>query len=313
MRRLLGFLGALVVLLVLLVPAALAASPLPHTGRVLISTQGDVVIGAGEHADAVIVIAGHAEIRGEVNTLVIVDGSADLNGATLDAVAVVGSQLEIGAGTVVYGKVQRLDSIVHQTDTADLQGGIVDLGPGFFELGGAIAAALLLLWIGFGVANVVAGLLLAGLAARQMRAAEDLISRQPALAAVAGLLGAILVPVAAIVLFPTVVLAPLGFGILVVALPLMAFGGYLVAAVWVGEWLLRLLGSRAERQRPYLATTLGVVVLGVLGLIPVVGLVVAIASVLGFGAVIVLGVRTIAGGSRPVGGAAQPQPVAMGA
>jgi hypothetical protein len=172
---------------------------------------------------------------------------------------------------------------------------------------------LALLWLGFGLANIVAGLLVAGLAGRQLRAMEALISHEPVLAGLAGLVGVILIPVAAILLFPTVVLAPLGFGILVVALPLATFGGYLVAATWVGDWLLRVLGSRQEHERPYLAVVLGVVALGVLGLVPVLGLVVAIATLFGFGALIVSGIRTISGGTRPAMGTPQPAPLATGA
>src|SRR5215211_2500876 len=39
-------------------PAVLAAEPMPHTGRVLISTQGDISVPPGEQADLVIVVAG---------------------------------------------------------------------------------------------------------------------------------------------------------------------------------------------------------------------------------------------------------------
>ena len=59
----------------------------------------------------------------------------------------------------------------------------------------------------------------------------------------------IVIPVVAILLFPTLIGAPLGFGILVVALPLVAFGGYLVAATWLGEIVVRR-ASMAERERP---------------------------------------------------------------
>jgi hypothetical protein len=313
MKRLLGLAGALALALGLLVPAVFAAEPLAHTGRVLISTEGDVTIPAGEHADVVVVVDGNAAIRGEVNTLVVIDGTADLQGAILQDVVAVGSEVEVGPGTVVYGELQRLDSQVHQTGDARIDGGVVDLGARLLEFGGAFAAVLALLWLGFGLANVVAGLLLAGLAGRQLRATEAIISREPVLAGLAGLVGVILIPVAAILLIPTVVLAPLGFGILVVALPLATFGGYLVAAAWVGDWLLRVLGSHQEHERPYLSVVLGVVAMGVLGLVPVLGLVVAIATLFGFGALIVSGIRTITGGTRAAAGTAQPIPVPTGA
>jgi hypothetical protein len=306
MRRVLAFLGALAVALLLVVPGVRAADPLAHSGRVLIDVQGDVAIPAGDQADVVVVVGGRAEIRGVVNTLVVVDGSADLQGASLETLVAVRGQVEVGPDTVVRGEIRRLDSTVHQSGNAIVAGGIVDLAPRLLEFGGVLATVLLLLWIGFGIANILAGLLLAALGARQVRAAKELIVHEPALAGVSGLLAAILVPVAGILLLPTVVLAPVGVAILVVALPLIAFGGYLVAAVWVGEWLLGMLGDHRERERPYLAVVIGVVVLGLVGMVPVAGLLVAVASLLGFGALLVLALRTIFGRPRPFTGAMQP-------
>jgi hypothetical protein len=306
MRRVLAFLGALIVALLLVVPGVRAADPLAHSGRVLIDVQGDVAIPAGDQADVVVVVGGRAEIRGVVNTLVVVDGSADLQGASLETLVAVRGQVEVGPDTVVRGEIRRLDSTVHQSGNAIVAGGIVDLAPRLLEFGGVLATVLLLLWIGFGIANILAGLLLAALGARQVRAAKELIVHEPALAGVSGLLAAILVPVAGILLLPTVVLAPVGVAILVVALPLIAFGGYLVAAVWVGEWLLGMLGDHRERERPYLAVVIGVVVLGLVGMVPVAGLLVAVASLLGFGALLVLALRTIFGRPRPFTGAMQP-------
>jgi hypothetical protein len=313
MKRLLGAIAAGILAFGLVVPAALAADPLPHTGRVLVSTEGDVVIPSGDHADVVVVVRGNANIQGEVNTLVVVEGTANLSGATLETVVAVRSAVEAGPGTTIYGELQRLDSSVHQTGNVSIDGGVVDLSGRFLDIGRALAPFLLLLWIGFALSTIFAGLFLAALGARQVRATEQLISREPVLAGVAGLLGVIVIPVAAILLFPTVILAPLGVAILVVALPIVAFGGYLVAAVWVGDQVLRLSGSMQQRERPYLAVVVGVVVLGAIGLVPVLGLLTAIASLFGFGAVIVMALRTMTGGSRPAAGLAPVAPVAAGA
>lgn len=162
-----------------------------------------------------------------------------------------------------------------------------------------LVPALILLWIGFALATLVAALLLAGVAARQVRAAETIISREPLPAFLAGLLGVIFVPALAIALMITVVGAPLGFAILFGVWPLLAFAGYLIAAIWTGEWILRQSDNAATRERPYLAALLGVVVLGLIGLLPVLNLVTAVASVLGFGAVLILGWRTLRGSGAP--------------
>jgi hypothetical protein len=308
MKRFIALLGALILGLSVVVPGAFAAEPLAHTGRVLVSTEGDVTIPRGDHADVVVVVEGNADIQGVVNTLVVVEGTATLTGASVETVVAVRSRIEVGAGTVISGEVQRLESTIHQSGNAEIRGGTVELSERWIQAGAILAPALAILWLGFGLSTLVAGLLLAGLAARQVRAAGTLISQEPALTLVAGILGVIVIPVGAILLVPTLIGAPLGIAVLVVALPLIAFGGYLVAATWIGEWLLRRT-STADRDRPYLAVVLGVVALGAVGLVPVVSLVVAIASLLGFGAILVLGLRTLIGSTSARASTPQAMPL----
>jgi hypothetical protein len=312
MRRL--FAASAAILLSLgMATTALAAAPLGHTGRVVISTEGDVTIPAGEHADVVVVVNGAAHIQGEVNTLVVVEGTADLTGARLETVVAVTSSVEVGEGTVIYGELQRLDSSVHQTGNVEIQGGITDLSGWFLETTAVLAPALIMLWLGFALSTIVAALLLAGLAARQVREAGRLISSDPLVTGLIGFLSVIAIPVGAIVLMVTVIGAPLGLGVLLGVLPMLAYAGYLTAAIWTGELILRRTGPGTERERPYLAAILGVIVLGALGLVPVLGLVVMLASLLGFGALIRLAFRNFRGTSRPMAGAAVPAPSPSGA
>jgi hypothetical protein len=307
MKRLL-ILAAVVLATVALVPPALAAEPMAHSGRVLVSTQGDVTIPEGEQADVVVVVQGNANISGEVYTLVVVEGTANILGARIETVVAVRSQVEVGEGTVVLGEVKRLDSIVHQTGNAEIQGGITDLAAMFVQMGAVLAPALIMIWIGFGLAMIVAALMVAGLAARQVREAERLISAEPLPTFLTGLVSLIVVPIGAIVLFATLIGAPLAAGVLFQVLPLMAFAGYLVAAIWIGDWVLTRLSVRQQRERPYLASVIGVVILGLLGLVPVLGIVVAIFSLLGFGAVIRLGIQAFRGTPAAFAGVARQAP-----
>ena len=304
MRALAAF--AAFLLCLALARVAFAAEPLPHNGRVVISTQGDITIPANEHADAVVVIQGAATIQGEVNTLVVIDGTAQLAGARLESVIAVTSSVEVADGTVISGELQRLDSTVHQTGNVEIAGGITDLSEWFLEASAVLAPALFLLWLGFGLSTIAAALLLAALAARQVREAGRLISTDPLATGLIGLLSVIAIPVGAILLMVTVVGAPLGLGVLFAVMPLLAYAGYLTVAIWTGEWILRRTGPPSERERPYLAAVLGVVLLGLLGLVPVLGLIVTVASLLGFGALIRIGVRTLRGSPRPSVGAPAP-------
>jgi len=287
MRRIIGIAGAMLIVLFTMVPAVLAAE-MPHDGWVLWSTGGDVSVAAGEHADAVIVIDGTATIAGEVNSLIVVSGRAELTGATVESLVAISSQVNIGAGTTVLGDVRYLDSTVTQAPDAQVTGRVSDLTGDFAVFGAVLVSAFFLLWVGFVLAAVVAALVLAALAARQVRAAETIISREPGVALVAGIAGTFLPILLIVALFVTVVGAPLGFAILFGVWPFLAFVGYLVAAIWVGDWILARTSPGVHRERPYLASVIGMVVLGILNIVPLVAM---LATLFGFGAVLVLAWR----------------------
>lgn len=307
-RRVLASAAAIVVCLLFVVPIAAAADPLPadlgHSGRVLIATDGDVLVPAGDHLDAVIVVRGHAEIAGTVNTLIAIDGSATLRGATAETVLAFNSPVRLEPGTVVRGDILTLNSNVHRQGDAEVLGDVRDIAGILFGLGAVLAPILVLIWLGFGLATIAWAWLLAALAASQVRRAERTISEEPLRVFAVGLLGLIVVPALSAGLIATIVGAPLGIGILVAAWPLLAFVGYLVGAIWIGDWILARTSPGTERERPLLASTIGVLVLLLTALVPVLTIVAAIASLFGFGALLVVGWRTLRG--RPALGSPAP-------
>jgi hypothetical protein len=311
-KRFVGIAGAVLIALVVLAPVALAADPMPHNGRVLVSTEGDFTLAADDQADVVVVVNGTGTILGEANTVVVVDGALDLQGARVETVFAVRSPVEIGADSVVLGDVMTLDSLVHQTGNADIQGNVTDLPSMLVGFGVVLAPALLLLWVGFGLAMIVAGLLLAGLAARQVRQAEAIISHEPVMAFATGIVGLIAFPLVAVLLIVSLVGAPLGVAVLLQVWPLVAFVGYLVAGIWIGEWVLRRMSPEQIRERPYLAAVIGLLILGFMGIIPILAIVTALASLAGFGAVLLLAFRTIRSGhqSQPTVAGHMPAPMA---
>ena len=301
MRRIVAIAAVLVIVMLFLVPVALAADTMPHSGRVLISTQGDVTIPAGEQADFVMVVDGTATIAGEVNTIFVVNGAANLTGARTETVIAVNSPVNLADGTVVLGDVMTANSLVQQAGNAEVVGEVKDMQTSFIALGVVLAPALILLWIGFGLAVIAAGLLLAGVAGRQVRAAEALISHEPVLTFATGIVGMVLIPLAAFLLIATLIGAALGVGILIALWPLVAFVGYLVAGIWIGDWVLQQRRPAVSRERPYLAAVIGLLILQALSLVPVLGIVSALVSLFGFGAVVLLGWRTLrAGGGTQV-------------
>ena len=298
MKRLLVAGASLLLLFLFFVPAVLGADPeLPHNGRVLISTEGDITVPAGDHVDAVVVVNGTATVAGEVNTIVVVDGSIVLSGTT-ETIVAVRSPVSLGPDSVVTGDLMKIDSLVTKTGNAQIQGTTRDIATEITGFGFFLGPVLILLYIGFAIAAIVAALLLAALAARQVRAAEEIISREPIQTFATGFIGAITPAILIFGLFITVVGAPLAIGILFGLWPAVAFVGYLVAGIWVGDWILRRTSPQSIRERPYLAAVIGLIVLQVLGIWPFVTM---IASMFGYGAILILAWRTFrVPGRRPI-------------
>jgi len=305
MKRLFLLVACLALTLGLSGVALAADDELSHSGRVVFVAGGDIDVPAGDQADAVIVIGGNATIAGTVNALIVIDGTATTAGATLESVTIVNGSAVLGAGTTVLGDVGRLGSTVERADGVEVGGSVRDLAGDVAGFGFFIGAAAIVLWIGFGVATLLVGLLVAGLAARQVRTATTLIRRETGLTVLAGLLAIVLPPIAAALLMVTIIGIPAGIGLLVVIWPALAFIGYIVAAIWLGEWLLGKRNPEATpAERPYGAAVLGLLVAFLIGLVPVVSFVL---SILGLGAVVLAGWRTLRGSpSRAALPATQP-------
>jgi hypothetical protein len=287
--------AALVLAATLTAPVLAAGQALPHGGRVLMAFGGDVVVPAGDVADVVIVVDGHADILGRVNTVIIVDGTAAVTGTTIESLVVVRGSATV-TNTHILADIRTFDGQVAQTGVT-LVGSVRGLEADFVALGWALGVGALLIWIGIGIATLVAGLLVAGLAGRQLRATASIIRDEPLRAIGGGILGLVVPPILVALLVVTVVGIPLAVSLLLFAWPAMAFVGYIVAAAWLGEWVLaRMRGPQTTSERPYLATVVGLILLFVAGIVP---LLTAILSFLGFGAVVVAGWRTARGVSSP--------------
>lgn len=293
-HRPMAILMGLVIGMFLLAPLAIAAEEMPHSGRILISTQGDITLPAGEQADLVMVTNGTAHIAGDANTVVVIDGVADLTGATAETVVLIRGEAALDGSSSVLGDIMTLDATVSADPAASIGGRIRDLAPEIAGIGFVLGSALVVLYLGFALAAIAAALLLAGLAARQVRSAEALIRREPLLTAGVGLLGMFVPIVFLVLLTVTVIGAPLAFGIAFGLWPLAAFIGYLVAGIAIGDWIVGRLSPGVTRERPYLAAVVGLVVLEVVGILPVVS---GIATLFGYGAVLLLAWRTLRGES----------------
>jgi hypothetical protein len=313
MKRMAGLFGAFLLVAAFAAPVIAANGDLPNTGRVLMAFGGDIAVPVGEQADVVFVANGDAVIAGTVNTLTVIEGNATLRGATVETIVIVSGTLALEEGTTVSGNVRSIESTVTQAEGVEIAGDIKGIDAELIALGAFLGPAALLFALGMFLASLVAGLLLAAIGPRQVRAAELVIAAEPLKVFGAGLLGMIVIPILAIVAMVTIVGAPLGIGILLGFLPLLAFVGFLVAGIFIGE---ELLGTRKEPAvaRPYKGAALGIVLLQVIGLVPIVGsLATAVASTLGLGAILLLGWRTLRGSGTGQTETPQATPAPVGA
>lgn len=279
--------------LLLLVPAALAADPRPVDDGALMGFGADITLPAGQETDVVLVINGTATVNGNARVVIAIAGEAIVTGATVETVVAVDSPIQLASGTTVTGDVATLDaSTVSVAAGASVAGEVRDITPQLLGLGAILAPAILLVFIGFVLVTFVAGLALAGLAARQVRAAETLISREPGPVLLSGIVGIFLPILVTAALFVTVVGIPLAMALLIGVWPLAAYVGYLVAGIWIGDWVLARTSPEVTRERPYLASFIGLLILQVLSILPPVT---AIASLFGYGAVLLLAWRIFRG------------------
>jgi len=300
MRPIAATIGALLTLMLLLAPAAvLADDEVTASERVVLTFNGDATLPADQQAEAIFVARGNALIEGKANAVIVIDGTVTLRGATVENLTIVNGTANVEAGSTVTNDVLQLNSVVNTAAEATIGGTVRPMAENLAWFALFVGTAALLIWLGVALTTLVAALALSGFGARQLRAAEAVISREPVKALLGGLAMIVLPPLVLLLLAITVVGLPLALSLLFFVWPTLAFAGYLVGAIWIGEWLLRV-GGRAEAERPYLAALIGVVICGVLGLIPIIS---AVIAVFGLGAITVAGWRTLFhGGSteRPV-------------
>jgi hypothetical protein len=236
---------------------------------------GSVLVDRDETVDTVIVVDGDVTIRGEVTgDVVVVDGDVTIRGSVAGNVVAVSGLATLGrrgrvTGDLVYG-----DDTPVRAPGSRVGGDVKKL-----KIGDASVIAAIGLWIGFTISLLLLGLVLLLLAPRAGEAVARTGRDKPLIAALVGLLAFFLLPVIAIAACVTVIGLPLGIVLLLLILPLYAFG-YLAAALVVGRLILK--------KARILAFVVGLVILQLLTLIPIAGSIIGfLATVFGLGVLLV--------------------------
>jgi hypothetical protein len=273
-------------------PFGLAGNPPASAERVVIASGTDVTLAADQSVDLFIVYNGTARIEGQASAIVVVNGSADLVGAETDGVIAIQSDVTIDPASTVSGDIRTFESSVTGATATTVSGEVRGFGVDMLLLWRNMAAALVLIYVAFAVSMLMAGVVLAGLAGRQVRAASALITKEPAMVLGAGFVGLVALLTVGILAIVTVVGIPFAIGLLALVLPGLFVIGYIVTGIWFGELILGRSASPVVRERPYLAAVIGLTLVGLVSFIPMVG---GLISFVGFGAVMLLSWRVLRG------------------
>jgi hypothetical protein len=281
-RRALVLLAVLTAIAALLPGVARAQDGPDDDDDVLIRINGTARVGADEAVDTVVTISGDAVIDGTVrDALVVIDGTATVNGVVEGDINVVSGRLELGPSARVDDVVLVRSDLIR--DPAATVLGEIDDREGY-SLGWGSFVFSLLFWLGMTILVLVAGLLAAAVAGRQVATAAALIRRAPLQSLLATLLVWIGLPILATLAIATLIGIPIGISLLIFLLPTLWFFGYLVTGTGLGI-ALTARGRRAEEiEHPYLAAFVGLLIFQLIGLIPVIGgLVIIVAGLIGAG------------------------------
>lgn len=279
LRRWLVGVAVVVAILGLAAPAS-AQGDAESDAQVVLTGRAEV--GAGERADAVVIVDGPAHIAGFVEGAVVaLNGDVRVTGTVDESVVAVNGRAIVEAGGRVNG------DVVSSRPPLVAPGATVGGETSRVRFSSRALGAVLWItwWLAVTVSGLLIGLLALALAPRAMRAALAAAHDQVGASIGWGLLLAIGLPVVSVALLFTVLGIPLGLvGLL--SLALLYSLGYVVAALALGRVLVK------EPKSLYLAFLAGFAILRLVGLIPALGGVVTfLAAAFGLGALAIAGWR----------------------
>jgi hypothetical protein len=300
-RRLLVVLT--VAVLVALVPSVASAQQPDDDKDVLIRIRGDVVVSSSETIGRVIVVDGDAIIEGTVvHDVLVISGNAIVSGSIGDNLTVISGDIDLRSGAEVRD-VHSIRGDLTRASGATVTGEVNErdgFDPGF----GALALLSVYFWLATTVLVVVIGLVFAAVGGDQLTRASAAMTGELVNTIVAGVFFWIGLPILAALLLFTIVGIPVSLTILIVALPAMMLLGYVTAGARLGSGILGRFG-RESGNHPYAATTLGIVILQLILIIPIIGLLIAFVAAVWGASSLVYVAYSAAGG--PSFGARTPQ------
>lgn len=220
-------------------------------------------------------------------------------------------RITLGPGAHVAGDLSyRSESAIEIAEGARVDGQVTRLAGRPFDAGmpglAEVVLAGVLGWLGLVLGLIVVAVVLLAAFPRLLAGASDTITLRPWQSVALGLAMLVSVPVAAPLAMATVVGLPLGVMALLLYAACLA-AGVVVAGLWIGQYLPKLRGRHATYAgygRRLGRAAAGIVLLGLVALVPVLGMLVLIAAlVVGFGGLMIQAWRLL-GGEPAAAGAA---------
>lgn len=309
--RLKGLIILSLLLLALIPSSALAQQERQggdHNDDVLIRINGQLNLMENQTAGTVIVISNDANIAGRVTEgLVVIDGNATVSGVVEGDVTVLSGEIDLLETARIDGDLNLYDSDLNRQPGSVIDGTTHERSAITWSSWDSLALSAYL-WAAMTIFSVVVALLFAAAGGRQLVTSAGFITERTGKTILATVVGGIMIPVLAVLAILTIFGIPVGLGLLLLLMPIMAVLGYVVAGTRIGIWLVERERDPETIGHPYLAAVLGVVVLHVVGLVPFLGgLIQFIAAVVGAGALTLLAWSAW----RGRGAAESPPPVTM--
>jgi hypothetical protein len=298
--RLLVVLGASLAVLLVASPALAQTGDEGPSDDDQIVLTGRLLVAADESVDTAVIFNGPARIDGTVrDSVFVLNGDAEISGTVREDVVVVNGDVVVRSGAEIDGDLVTNGSpTVEEGATIKGQRATVVTR---FDFEGLGFAGRFVWWLAYSVSVLAVGLLVLALSPGLAMSVRDTVRRRTGASIGFGVLLFFLLPVASLILLVSVLGTPLGF-FLLLALALIYTIGYTIALLAVGTLVVP-----PDRNR-FLVFVIGWLIVRVVALIPVVGGLLWMA-----GAIWGLGLLLVAARSRqpalPAAGTPPPPPV----
>ena len=252
----------------------------PVKSDLLFRVGGPVTVAPTDTIGTLWVIGNSATVLGTVRDLVVINGTAKIDGTVQGNMVIVSGTGDLGPSAVIGKDILLYHSTVTSGAGAKIGGAVHN------EVGVSFGArALWVLWLSVTIAMIAAGIVLGYFAGDALNDVADSMRTEWRGTIVTALILIFGLPFAAVISFMTGIGFVLGFFILFALIPLLCLTGYVIAGTSLGTAFLN--GGPESRGKMYSRIAFGILMLQLLAVVPALGgVLILIGSQLGAGALV---------------------------